>query len=197
MRQNRRPGERLFVDCAGMTMIHRYPRLQINMAEQPVATLVPTPHHRPPQPFDARPENHEIQTHASGFFSNLLARGTAVHRVHGGVGAALRRGDAEPEDRRLVLLACALLRGHRKRRRRNRTMKANWGPRATRGSVLAPLRGGGTTGPAVPQHAARAMLRLVRAHASRAHHAPPPCPKAFGGGTDDGAIAEGEPPTPA
>ena len=52
-------------------------------------------------------------------------------------------------------------------------------------------------GPAVPQHGARATLRLVRAHASRAHHAPPPCPKAFGGGTDDGEIAEGESPTTA
>ena len=37
---------------------------------------------------------------------------------------------------------------------------------------------------------AGAPLRLVGGLTRRARHAPPPCPKAFGSGTDDGEIAE-------
>ena len=74
-------------------------------------------------------------------------------------------------------------------------MSATTERRAARGAIVAPLRGVGEGERMVPQHGARAPLRLVRGPASRAHHAPPPCPQAFGGGTDDGEIAEGKPPT--
>ena len=40
------------------------------------------------------------------------AQGTGVRDLDGDLGAALRRGDADPEDRGLVRLARALLRGH-------------------------------------------------------------------------------------
>ena len=66
--------------------------------------------------------------------------------------------------------------------------------RAARGAIVAPLRGVGEGERMVPQHGARAPLRLVRGPASRAHHASLPCPQAFGGDTDDREIAEGEKP---
>ena len=67
MRQNRRPGERLFVDYAGMTV-----------------------------PILLDGIEHEAQV----FVASMGVSGTA-----------LRRGDAEPEDRGLVRLARALLPG--------------------------------------------------------------------------------------
>ena len=66
MRQNRRPGERLFVDYAGMTIT-----LFLDGVE------------------------HDAQV----FVASM-----------GGLGAALRRSDPQPEDRRLVQLSRALLR---------------------------------------------------------------------------------------
>ena len=74
-------------------------------------------------------------------------------------------------------------------------MNATRERRAERGACVAPLRGVGAGGHIVRQHGARATLRLVRGHASRAHHAPPPCRRACGGGIAKWEIAKGEKPT--
>ena len=74
-------------------------------------------------------------------------------------------------------------------------MNATRERRAERGAIVAALRGVGASGGIVRQHGARAPLRLVWGHASRAHHAPQSCRRAFGGGIDDREIAEGELPT--
>ena len=90
--------------------------------------------------------------------------------------------DAHPRSSgswRHPLRAARRLHAHRRRQHRNRTMNADRGRRAAHGAVVAPLRGVGTTGPAVPRHGARATLRLVKAHASRARHAPPSLPKSL------------------
>ena len=74
-------------------------------------------------------------------------------------------------------------------------MSATAERRAARGVNVAPLRGVGEAGQMVPgMERARRQTR-EGSHASRALHAPPPCHCAFGGGTDHGEIAEGEPPT--
>ena len=82
----------------------------------------------------------------------------------------------------------------RRRRRRNQGMIAA-GSHASRGRIVTPLRGIGEAGRVVRQHGACAPLRLVGAHAPRAHHAPRPCSRAFGGGIADEEIAKGELPT--
>ena len=74
-------------------------------------------------------------------------------------------------------------------------MSATAERRAARGAIVASLRGVGEEGRMVPgMERARRQTR-EGSHASRALHAPPPCSQAFGGGTDDGENAEGEPPT--
>ena len=84
---------------------------------------------------------------------------------------------------------------HRRRWRRNKGMSATTERRAERGAIVAPLRGVGEAGRMVPGMERARRPTREGSHASRAHHAPPPCSQAFGGGTDHGEIAEGEPPT--
>ena len=74
-------------------------------------------------------------------------------------------------------------------------MSATSERRAARGAIVASLRGVGEEERMVPgMERARRQTR-EGSHASRALHAPPPCPQAFGGATDDREIAEGEKPT--
>ena len=69
------------------------------------------------------------------------------------------------------------------------------GPRfARQNRRFAPERRSGRTA-SCDRHGARAPLRLVRGHASRAPHAPPSCRRAFGGGIVEEEIAKGELPT--
>ena len=74
-------------------------------------------------------------------------------------------------------------------------MSATTERRAARGVNVAPLRGVGEAGRMVPGMERARRQPREGSHASRAHHAPPPCSQAFGGGTDDREIAEGERPT--